>query len=373
MAPRTGRSSHRDQDERDRAAVLCAGPVPSPSLGEGPRVDVVELACALRARLSFPASGGAVERLERRVAGFGLRHVVRERVRGAGLFVSLSEEVGLPLALLDRGRTPHVLVAHNLTTPRRRALEARLGWLDHLDAIVVLARSQERYLVEEVGLPAQRVHLVHDKVDHRFFRPGAGRAPGPPRLLSVGREQRDYETLLAAVAPLALPTTIVHSSLWAQGPGELPGRAPSHVTVRSGLSHRELRGLYDAADVVVVPLRAGVEYAAGVNAVLVAMAMGKPVIVSRTPGIADHVRDGVDGLLVPPGEPEALRAAIGALVGEPARAAALARAARSLVETERNLDRYVGAISAIAADVRTARRAALPQRVAVPVLRRRGA
>ena len=52
----------------------------------------------------------------------------------------------------------------------------------------------------------------------------------------------------------------------------------------SHIPFTELRALYDAARLVVVPLRP-VDYAAGVNGLLEAMAMAKPVILTQTSGI----------------------------------------------------------------------------------------
>jgi len=64
-----------------------------------------------------------------------------------------------------------------------------------------------------------------------------------------------------------------------------------------------------------------------------ALALGLPVVALDGPGVADSVRDGVDGLIVPgepPGERRArLAAALRSLVREPARRAALGEAAVS--------------------------------------------
>jgi len=73
--------------------------------------------------------------------------------------------------------------------------------------------------------------------------------------------------------------------------------------------------VHDAA-LVVVPLRAGLQYAAGVNGVLKAMAMGKALIVFATPGIADYVEDRVTARLVPPGDTASLRGVVAELLAD---------------------------------------------------------
>jgi glycosyltransferase involved in cell wall biosynthesis len=61
--------------------------------------------------------------------------------------------------------------------------------------------------------------------------------------------------------------------------------------------------------------------------VLEALAFGRPVVASRTGGIPDLVVDGSSGLLVPPGEPVPLAAALAALLGDRPRLEAMGRAA----------------------------------------------
>jgi glycosyltransferase involved in cell wall biosynthesis len=73
-----------------------------------------------------------------------------------------------------------------------------------------------------------------------------------------------------------------------------------------------------AADVAVVP--SVVDRAGNVdglpNALLEALAAGRAVVATRVGGIADVVEDGLNGLLVPEKDPEALAAALGRLVRE---------------------------------------------------------
>jgi glycosyltransferase involved in cell wall biosynthesis len=111
----------------------------------------------------------------------------------------------------------------------------------------------------------------------------------------------------------------------------------------------ELRSLYRLARFVVVPLR-DVDYDAGVNTLVEAMAMGKAVIVTRTRGQVDLVREGEQGLYVPPGDAAAMRAAVTHLAAHPDEAARMGRAGRALIERRHTLDAYIARLAAIIAE-----------------------
>jgi glycosyltransferase involved in cell wall biosynthesis len=86
--------------------------------------------------------------------------------------------------------------------------------------------------------------------------------------------------------------------------------------------------LYAAADVVVNPARVSEAFGRVGAEALVA---GRPVVASRVGAIPEVIRDGVDGLLVEPGDPGALTAAVTELMEDPARAAQLVESGRRRV------------------------------------------
>lgn len=97
---------------------------------------------------------------------------------------------------------------------------------------------------------------------------------------------------------------------------------------------------------MVVPLH-DVDYDAGVTAITEAMAMAKPLVVTRTRGQVDVVRDGVQALLVPPGDPSALREALLRLLGDPDTCLRMGAAGRDLAEKRHRLDGYVDELAGI--------------------------
>jgi glycosyltransferase involved in cell wall biosynthesis len=74
---------------------------------------------------------------------------------------------------------------------------------------------------------------------------------------------------------------------------------------------------------------------------LQAAAAGVPIVASRAGGIPEAVRDGINGLLVPPGEPAALTQSIDRLLADPVYAADLGRRGRALVHEEFSLERMI--------------------------------
>jgi glycosyltransferase involved in cell wall biosynthesis len=98
------------------------------------------------------------------------------------------------------------------------------------------------------------------------------------------------------------------------------------------------------------------------NAVGEAMACGRPVVAADAGGTSELLgRDGEAGLLVPPGDPDALALAIGGLLADRERRERLGAAARHRIETEFPLSRMIdgyehvlGEVTGAASGVRAA-------------------
>ncbi len=325
-----------------------------------PRRDFALLADSLGGSLLYPANHDAkslLSRLEKRTAtDIRQAFAALKRRRTVSAFVSLSEKVGIPLALLlpkMRGSRPaHVLIGHRFTSSNKRKLHEQTGYLHRFDRIVVLATAQSAYLTREAGYPAHRVAFVYDAVDTTFWSGERINGDGG-YLLAVGRERRDYATFADALR--GMPDTravIVASSPWSRAAGSpLPGEPPPNITFRQDLSYMALRDLYAGASLVVVPLETGTDYAAGVNACLEGMAMAKPVLVTATPGLADYQQNGAGEesvATVPVGESgEPLRGAIGSLLTDTVRRKQLARCGRRFVEQRANVESYAAAVARI--------------------------
>jgi glycosyltransferase involved in cell wall biosynthesis len=87
--------------------------------------------------------------------------------------------------------------------------------------------------------------------------------------------------------------------------------------------------VYAATGIVVLPtFREGLPQVA-----LESGSMGVPIVSTRIPGVVNAVRDGVTGLLVPPGETGPFIEAVRRLVDDPALRTALGSAAREHIRT----------------------------------------
>jgi glycosyltransferase involved in cell wall biosynthesis len=136
----------------------------------------------------------------------------------------------------------------------------------------------------------------------------------PPEVLYVGRlsPEKNIDTLVEAVGDLNLVVA---------GDGPLRDRVPHAL---GAVPHAEVERLLERASVVVAPCeREGFGLAAAE-----AMAFGRPVVAAAGGALLDLVSDGETGLLVPPRDAPALRAAVERLLADPELSGRLGLAAR---------------------------------------------
>lgn len=213
----------------------------------------------------------------------------------------------------------------------RRTIEAGFasGRFAGVDAYVAPSQAVARAHVA-LGLPAERIHVIPHGCPDPWERAGPPPVDPASGCLFVGRlsDEKGVPVLLEACRGLPTPLRVVGT-----GPLADPLRAlaqeRSTVTFAGEVPPAEVPAQLAEAAVVVMPHTWREPF--GLIAVE-ALAAGRPVIASRLGGPAEIVEDGVSGLLVPPGDPHALRAAIDGLLGDPDRLAAMSQAARARYE-----------------------------------------
>ncbi len=139
-----------------------------------------------------------------------------------------------------------------------------------------------------------------------------------------GNQRRDGATLVGAASRLPPGRPL---ALWTHHPP--PPGLPPRLVWHGGAGLRRFVEALAAARFAVVPVRYDPDAAAGLTVVALAHALGRPVVASAIPGMLDHVRHGVDGLLVPVGDARALAAAIRRLDADDALLTTLAEGARA--------------------------------------------
>jgi glycosyltransferase involved in cell wall biosynthesis len=262
----------------------------------------------------------------------------------------------LPIPNLDRLLVrrfprPVVLTAHDVTPRevRRGAHGGMPAALRAVDAVVVHSQAGAARVVEEAGVPAERVHVVPHGAFTHLTRTPAGPLPDALRGLEGRRVVlffglvRPYKGVDLLVESLAgTPGDVV---LLVVGMPRMPLAPLERRAAELGVADRvrfvpqfvpdtDVAVYFERADLVVLPYReieqSGVLYTA--------LAFGKPLLLSAVGGFPEIAKRGA-ARLVEPGSVESLRAGMtGLLDDEPGRRV-LSQAALALASGEHSWER----------------------------------
>ena len=202
---------------------------------------------------------------------------------------------------------------------------------------IAVSEAAATYHAGALGLPIGTFEVVPNGVDVARF----GQAePLPeivdaarPTLLFVGRLERrkGLETLVRAFTRVKAERPDLRLYVVGDGPERdrcqalLPARLRADLVFLGRVDTQDLPRFHASCDVYVAPALGGESF--GI-VLLEAMAAGRPVIASDIPGYRSVARDGVQARLVPPGDVDALVAAIQALLDNPSLRAAMGREGR---------------------------------------------
>jgi glycosyltransferase involved in cell wall biosynthesis len=196
-----------------------------------------------------------------------------------------------------------------LTPPDELAAKLR-------DAEVVLTCTAAGKAELERHAGTTPVRLVYHGVDVQAAAPRVA-APGPPRVLTVGRlvEKKGHDTLIRAAGLVRDEGVAFRLRIAGDGP-EWPRLArlvyeldlAEHVTLLGPLSTTEVRAEYGSASVFALACRrlANGDRDGLPNVLLEAMVQGLPVVGTTQAGIAEAVEHERTGLVAPPDNPAAL-------------------------------------------------------------------
>ena len=225
---------------------------------------------------------------------------------------------------------------------RVRGLNRRLQYRTLHHGIAV-SQGNYRLLAEQYGFSPARLALIPNAVDTDLFRPmpndGAlreawGVPTDAPLIGLIGRlsRQKGHVGLFAALPAIWLAFPDAHVVL--AGAGELEQDLRTQASQIDPLGQIRFVGqqldmprVLAAIDIFVLPsLYEGLSFA-----VLEAMATERAIVATAVDGTVEVIEDGRTGLLIPPGAPEALAAAITRLLADPMLRVRIGRAARQTI------------------------------------------
>ncbi len=267
-----------------------------------------------------------------------------------------NQTLGYGLLLMQRAGFRVVAnVHHPITEDRRHDLAAARGFrkqfstrrwysflrmqarvVQRLPAILTVSQNSFLDILRDFHVPAERLTVVPVGVEVEVFRPPtAPRVPG--RIVATASADvplKGLVPLLEAVAKLRTERDVELVVVGRPKPGGAAAAAIERlgltdaVRFEFGVSEPQLVGLFGSAEVAVVPsLYEGFSLPA-----IEALACATPLVATTAGALPEVVGpDGVSALHVPPGDPEALAAAIGRLLDDPELAARLGASGRARV------------------------------------------
>jgi len=220
-----------------------------------------------------------------------------------------------------------VVASIRVEDPRRLHRWGERATARWADAFVANSTAMAGFLDQDLGLPADKIHCIPNAalplppVTAGAFRKSLGLPKGMPLVAAAGRldRQKGFDILLKA-----LPEGAV-LALAGEGPEE---KRLKKLAAGTGKDIRFLGRLPSIvplladADVAVLPSR----WEGMPNVALEALQLGRPVLGSAVGGLTELLEGGA-GVLVPPGDVEALRKALADLLDDPDRREALGRKA----------------------------------------------
>lgn len=191
-------------------------------------------------------------------------------------------------------------------------------------------------VLTHAGLPPEKIWLRGNAVDTSLYYPNPQPAAGPLTVLCCGRLERQKGSDILIEAWKGLPPVLRATArlvLAGTGKWEKRIRAAAHnvegVIFAGAVPKAEIPALYRAAHIYIQPSR----FEGMSNAILEAMASGLPIISTSIPANRGVIENGLNGLLVPPDDVAALRAALIRLMEDATQRAHYGLMARATAES----------------------------------------
>jgi len=221
--------------------------------------------------------------------------------------------------------------------------------------LIVQNDDDRRLLIEARAASADRIVLIRGSgVDPDFFRCPERPSCDVPTVLFASRilSTKGIREYVEAARRLRGLARFVVAGDHDRDTGRAIPKDEFSSWIRDGVIEYDgrlddVRIAYCDADIVCLPSwREGVP-----KALIEAASCARPIVTTDVPGCRDIVRDGINGLLVPPRNAEALTAALRTLIGDPERRREMGRRGRELVIAEFSLAQVIDETLAVYAAV----------------------
>ncbi|MFR9794730.1 glycosyltransferase family 4 protein [Streptomyces sp. MS06] len=315
-----GRGEYRDWIDAAEVATMWTGGFPEP------------LTFSLRARRHLRARRGEFDIVhDNQTLGYGLLGDL-----GAPLVTTIHHPITVDRRLdLDAAATfrRRLSVRRWYAFTRMQKRVAR-----RLPSVLTVSGTSRQEIVDHLGVRQDRIHVVHIGADTDLFSPDPSVPVVPGRIVTTSSADVPLKGLVHLVEALAKVRTEqpdAHLVVVGKRPAEGPvAQAVERyglegaVDFVKGITDAELVDLVRSAEVACVPsLYEGFSLPAAE-----AMATGTPLLATTGGAIPEVAgRDGETCLAVPPGDPGALAAGLGRLLGDPQLRARLGAAGRDRV------------------------------------------
>jgi glycosyltransferase involved in cell wall biosynthesis len=281
------------------------------------------------------------------LAGVHVNMAERLSVVRKGAIVAVCRAIGVPVIL-----HLHAAQLHHFYRSLPPRAQRFTRWMFSLPAcVVVLGASARQFVIDELGVPAERVEIVNNGVPE----PVAAREPAPAgaarRVLFVGNlsERKGVSDLLQALAAPQLRDASIEVTF--AGGGDVAGYQAKaqalgidpFVHFEGWVDQARIGQLMARSDVLVLP-----SYDEGLPLVILeALASGVAVVCTPVGEIWSVLDDGVNACFVEPGDVEGIAGALHRVLHEPGLMHELARNGRTLYEQQFSLQRFFRSVARI--------------------------
>lgn len=297
-------------------------------------------------------STGRSDRLRAKIAGtpqsWALARRLATTFTAQDVIFCTGEDIGIPIAACcgtQADRPKIAMFIHNLDRPRGFLSAKVFNLTDRVDLFITNAQAQAQFLQQRLGVAPEKIFVLTEHIDTQFFIPGT---PEPqnsrPLIVSVGLENRDYQTIAQATQDLSIDVRISGFSRDAKVLARaFPKVMPANMT-RQFYPWPDLRQLYWNADLVIVSLVDN-KFCAGLTAILEAIACAKPLIVTRTAGLSDYLQEIAPIHIVNPGDAMGMQAAIFSILSNLEQEQEWAQLRRIKLLKNHTMEKYISTLA----------------------------